>query len=231
MSTQVNSSDCSVCNFKSLFFETLQEDGLKKLNSCKTQFNFKKGDIICNEGDTIGSIIFINRGLIKLHKKVSETQNQILSIARPLNFIGLLSVFSKEEFHYSLTAIEDSSVCYISRECILNEISTNGKFALDIITKISKVTDEVLEQKFALSKKRLRGRIAHILLDFAENIYHSNQFDLPVSRSEIAELIDMRTENVIRIMSEFRADGIIRTNGHNIEIMKPDVLKKISKTG
>jgi len=231
MGTQVNLSDCNICNFKSLFFESLQQDGLAKLNSCKAQFEFKKGDIICNEGDTIGSIIFLNRGLIKLHKKVSETESQILSIARPMNFIGLLSVFSKEKFEYSLTAIEDSSVCYISRECIINEISTNGKFAIDIITKISKASDEVLEQKFALSKKRLRGRIAHILLDFAENIYNNYEFDLPVSRSEISELIDMRTENVIRIMSEFRTDGIIRINGHNIEILKPAILRKISKSG
>ncbi len=231
MSTQVISSDCSVCNFKSLFFEALHEAGLKKLNSCKSQFDFKKGDIICNEGETIDSIIFLNRGLIKLHKKVSDTQSQILSIARPMDFIGLLSVFSKEQFHYSLTAIEDSSVCYINRECIIHEISANGKFALDVITKISKAADEVLEHKFTLSKKRLRGRIAHILLDFAENIYKNYQFTLPVSRSEIADLIDMRTENVIRIMSEFRADEIIRTNGHELEILKPEALKKISKNG
>jgi CRP/FNR family transcriptional regulator len=201
------------------------------MNTCKEQYRFKKGDIVCNEGDTIESIIYINQGLIKLHRRVNESQSQILSISKPGSFIGLLSVFSKDKFQYSLTAIEDSSVCYISKVCILNEISTNGKFALDIITKISKAADEIMEMKFALSKKRLRGRIAHILLDFAENIYNRYEFEMPVSRGEMAELIDMRTENVIRIMSEFRSDEIIKTNGRKIEISKPDILKKISKSG
>jgi len=89
----------------------------------------------------------------------------------------------------------------------------------------------VLESKFALSSKNLRGRIAYILLDFANNIYKSNEFVLPISRREIAELIDMRTENVIRIMSEFRKDGLIKINGHIIEVINPEMLLKVSDAG
>ncbi|MDP4290470.1 MAG: helix-turn-helix domain-containing protein, partial [Bacteroidota bacterium] len=47
----------------------------------------------------------------------------------------------------------------------------------------------------------------------------SDVFELPVSRREIAELIGMTTENVIRIFSEFRKEGIIRINGKEITIV------------
>ncbi|OYT11288.1 MAG: hypothetical protein B6I19_11715 [Bacteroidetes bacterium 4572_114] len=127
--------------------------------------------------------------------------------------------------------MEDSSICFITKDCILKEIQDNGKFALDILTRLSKSTDDVLESKFALSSKNLRGRIAYILLDFANNIYKSNEFVLPISRREIAELIDMRTENVIRIMSEFRKDGLIKINGHIIEVINPEMLLKVSDAG
>jgi CRP/FNR family transcriptional regulator len=214
-----------------MLFNALEEDELYKLNACREQFLIRRGEVICREGEPIESIIYVNQGLIKLHKRVSETRSQIISIARPHDFVGLLSVFSKTKYYYSITAIEDSSVCFISKECILNEIRSNGRFALDIITRMSRITDDVLESKFALSSKNLRGRIAHILLDFADNIYNSNEFRLPVSRREIAELIDMRTENVIRIMSEFRKDRLIRINGHTVEIMNPEMLRKISSAG
>ena len=59
----------------------------------------------------------------------------------------------------------------------------------------------------------------------------SNKFVLPISRREIAELIDMRTENVIRIMSEFRKDGLIKINGHIIEVINPEMLLKVSDAG
>jgi len=201
------------------------------MSSCKEQFNFAKGEIVCHEGQPIESIIYIHKGLIKLHKRISDTQSQIVSIAKPFDFVGLLSVFSKTNFFYSITAIEDSSVCFINKACLVDEINRNGKFALDIISKMSKITDDVLESKFALSGKNLRGRIAHILLDFSNNIYKNSEFNLPISRREIAELIDMRTENVIRIMSEFRKDGIIKINGHSIEIMNKDMLEKVSSAG
>ena len=59
----------------------------------------------------------------------------------------------------------------------------------------------------------------------------SNEFVFPISRREIAELIDMRTENVIRIMSEFRKDGLIKINGHIIEIINQEMLQKVSEVG
>jgi len=223
--------DCQMCSFKTLLFGTLAKEELGKLSGCKEQHLFKKGELVCREGDPIDSIIYVHEGLIKLHKRISPTQSQIISIAKPFDLVGLISVFSKTEYFYSMTAIEDSAVCYISKACFVNEIRENGKFALDVIMRMSKINDDVLESKFALSKKNLRGRIAHILLDFANNIYRSNEFTLPVSRREIAELIDMRTENVIRVMSEFRQDGIIKINGHILEIINPEMLQKISEAG
>ena len=56
-------------------------------------------------------------------------------------------------------------------------------------------------------------------------------FELPVSRREIAEYIGMTTENVIRTLSEFRRDKLIRINGKEIEIMDVETMKKISSFG
>lgn len=231
MSLKIVAPDCRSCSFKSLLFNSLNTDELGKMNACREQYDFKKGEPISREGDEITSIIYVHKGLIKLHKLVSDGQSQIVSIAKPFDFVGLLSVFSNKEHIYSITAIEDSSVCFISKDCVQHEILNNGKFALDIISRMSKITDEVVLSKLSLSTRNLRGRIAYILLDFAEKIYNSNEFELPVSRKEIAELIDMRIENVIRTLSEFRKDGLIKINGHTIEIVDLSMLQKISKAG
>lgn len=231
MGELIKSPDCKVCTFRSLLFQSLEANELSKLNSCKTQYNFKKGELIYREGDEIQSILYLHKGLVKLHKDIGHQKSQIVSIAKPFDFVGLLSVFSNNKFLYSLTAIEDSSVCFISKSCFEEEIKSNGKFALDIIQRMSKITDDVLDAKFSLSKKNLRGRIAQILIEFSEHIYKKSEFELPISRKEIAELIDMRTENVIRILSEFRKDGIIKINGPCIEIIQPELLRKISDAG
>ena len=71
----------------------------------------------------------------------------------------------------------------------------------------------------------------YILLFFSQEIYKSSVFILPVSRKEIAELIDMTTENVIRIMSEFRIEDIIRIHTKEIEIKDFKRLEIIMEKG
>ncbi|HKK62111.1 MAG TPA: helix-turn-helix domain-containing protein, partial [Bacteroidales bacterium] len=82
-----------------------------------------------------------------------------------------------------------------------------------------------------INTRQLRGRIAFILLFFAEEVYQSETFELPVSRKEIGELIDMSTENVIRALSEFRKDEIIAIEGKTIDILDKPRLKKIYQLG
>ena len=66
---------------------------------------------------------------------------------------------------------------------------------------------------------------------FAKHIYSENQFNLPISRKEVAELIDMSTENVIRVLSEFRKDGLIQIEGKKIEVLDINRLEKIYEHG
>jgi CRP/FNR family transcriptional regulator len=56
-------------------------------------------------------------------------------------------------------------------------------------------------------------------------------FDIPVSRKEIADYIGMSTANVIRTLSDFKRDGIIRIFGKTIEIVNVEKLEIISKRG
>jgi CRP-like cAMP-binding protein len=41
----------------------------------------------------------------------------------------------------------------------------------------------------------------------------------------------MTTENVIRILSEFKKDGLIKSDGKSIEITNKKLLEKLSKSG
>jgi CRP/FNR family transcriptional regulator len=75
------------------------------------------------------------------------------------------------------------------------------------------------------------GRVAYILLYFTNEIYCTHVFDLPVSRKEIADYIGMSTANVIRTLSDFRKEGIIRVFGKTIEIIDKSRLEILSRIG
>jgi len=146
-----------------------------------------------------------------------------------LDFVSLLSVFSERNYNYSVAALEDSITCNINLEEIKNIATVNGKFSLSLVEKVNKASDRIIIDFLKMKEKRLYGKIAYILLFFSKDIYHSNIFNLPLSRKEIAEYIGMTVENVIRTLSDFRKDGIIKISGPSIEIIDEDRLVRISE--
>jgi len=231
MAEKLKQSTCAQCVYRSWAFNKLTEEQLSEIDKSREEVFYKKGEVICTEGETIGSFLYLQMGLVKLLITEKNEKEHIISIAKPLDFIGLLSIFSNEKHIYTISAIEDSVICQVDLNLIKRLMKKNGDFALDFIEKISKVADDVINTRISISTKQLRGRIAYILLYFAEHIYGKNNYELPVSRKEIAQLIDMSTENVIRILSEFRKDKIISIEGKNIIVHEPDRLRRIYELG
>lgn len=224
-------SHCKTCVYKNLLFGNLNTEDLNYINKSKQEIAFKKGELISGEGAEIKSFLYLKQGLVKLFKKNPLFKDQIISIAKPRDFISLLSIFSQSTYKYSITALEDTVVCEVELEALKKVIERNGTFGLEILNKMSKMYDDIIETRFDINRKHLRGRIAYILIYFSNHIYQSDDFDMPISRREIAELIEMTTENVIRILSEFRKDGIIKIDGKRIYLLEPDRLENICKLG
>lgn len=231
MKSVLNKCDCEKCDLKDLFFKSVDDDIIEMVCNTKEENSFRSGDEIIKAGATIEDFIYLKSGLVKLFKPGEDEKGQIIMIAKPFDFVSLLSVFSDTQYNYSVTALEDSVTCNIKLEEIKNMIHTNGDFAMSIMKKMSRVSDMIILESLTIRKKNIHGRVAYILLFFAEQIYESDYFELPVSRREIAEFIGKTTENVIRTLSEFRKDKIIKIFGKNIEIIEKEKLRKISELG
>ncbi|MEA1896882.1 MAG: Crp/Fnr family transcriptional regulator [Bacteroidota bacterium] len=225
------SNSCDVCFYRSFLFDNLEKKELALLSLSRKEINYKKGEIIMREGEKISDFIYLKEGLLKVYRTVSYRKEQIVGVAKPMDFVGLLSVFSKSNYQYSLSTLEDSAVCIIPLDLVRQMVHSNGEFASTLLEKMSKMNDQILNTRLDINLKNLRGRTAYILLMFSKEVYKSEKFDLPVSRKEIGELIDMRTENVIRILSEFRNDEIIKIEGKGIEIVDMVRLEQISEFG
>jgi CRP/FNR family transcriptional regulator len=192
---------------------------------------YAKGEIITLEGSKINEFLYLKEGLVKLSKTTITGKDQIISFSKPFDFVSLLSVFSSKRYKYSVTAVEDSVVCILDLEVIKSHARQNAMFTMDLMTRVSEATDKIVLDNLEIKRKYLKGRVAHVLLYFADYIYQKDEFELPISRREIAEYIGMTTENVIRTLSEFRKDKIIKIFGKDILIADKKRLESISEFG
>lgn len=226
-----NKCNCEQCQLKDLFFSHVNANELTNICDIKVEKEYSKGETIIAEGDKIDEFLYMKEGLVKLSKSTFEDKDQIISFSKPFDFVSLLSIFSSKEYKYSVTAIEDTTVCILDLEVVKAHARQNAMFTMDLMSHISKATDKIILDNLEIKRKHLKGRVAHVLLYFANYIYNKDEFELPVSRREIAEYIGMTTENVIRTLSEFRKDKIIKIFGKDIFIADKKRLESISEFG
>ncbi|MCU0460454.1 MAG: Crp/Fnr family transcriptional regulator [Bacteroidales bacterium] len=222
---------CENCEFRNIVFALLDEKDVQSLCDNKEELLFRKGEVIHHEGDKITYFKYLKSGLVKLYRKTTSGEEQVVTITKPFEFVSNISIFSEEKYGYSVAAVEDSVVCAIKLDFIKKIALENGAFAMGLLSKVSKVNEKIITQTLDIRQKNLVGRVAYILLYFSNEIYSTRIFDLPVSRKEIADFIGMSTANVIRTLSDFKKEGIIRIYGKTIEIVDVSRLEIMSRKG
>ncbi len=222
---------CEKCEFREIVFSYLNDEEIVDLCDHKEEQSYRKGEIIHHEGETISYFKYLKSGLVKLYRRTLSGEEQVITITRPFEFVSNMSIFSEDKYKYSVAAVEDSVVCAVKLDFIKQLFVANGRFAMGLMTQISKINDKIISQTLDIRQKNLVGRVAFVLLYFATDIYKSRIFDLPVSRKEIADYIGMSTANVIRTLSDFKKDGIIKVFGKTIEIVDIKKLEVLSKRG
>ncbi len=220
---------CQHCQFKSLIVNAFN---LKEFsgNNC-TELYFKKGEIIFKEGALSLYIAYLKKGLIKLHMRGPAGRDQIIKIVKAPNYFGIPTSIGDKINQYSATAIEPSTVCFINLDVFKNMLLSDKDFAFQIIVQLCK--NEVQNFKSCTYKiqKHTPGLLADVILNFATNIYNSMEFELPLTRQELADLIGTSRENASRTLSSFQRDGIIKINKNKITILDIDRLIRISGLG
>lgn len=199
-------------------------------SSCKI-ISFKKKDIIFRQGMLTSHVMFLESGLIKIFKKWKHNKSIILKIASPGYFIGLVSIFGDSTFQYSAAAIEDSTVYFIDINLFKSILENNGTYASYLLTEICRDNLGIFDRLTSQYNKQLPGKIADIILFFADVIYKSQTFEFPITRTELAEFAGTTKESFIRTLTEFKNDKIIELDGKFVKIKSIDIIRTLSKIG
>jgi CRP-like cAMP-binding protein len=222
---------CHDCQDKSCAAAILSRNELEQINFNSRESEVKKGEIILHEGSLTSHIIYLKTGLAKEFVKPGMGREQILSIVKEHTYLGLSSLFGDRINHYSYSALEDIKVCYIDINIFNALIKQNGGFAYEILVSLSRDSLNNFHRFINQTQKRIYGRVADAILYFARIIYEENEFTLPFSRKEFADLIGVSRESATRVLTKFKDEGIISINGRCIEIKKMELLEQISKMG
>ena len=191
---------------------------------------FKKGDAIIKQGMYSTNVAFLRTGLVKLHL-AGPYYEQIVRLVKAPTYLGLPTTFGDKINQYSVTAVSEVEVCFIDVHLFESILKENSQFSHQIILDLCRNELESFRRCANRTQRQSRGNIASFLLELSNDIFESDNFVLPLSQSEIGNLVDATRESVSRVLSEFDKDGIIGLKGKNVQILNKHSLELISKNG
>ncbi|MFD0796317.1 Crp/Fnr family transcriptional regulator [Maribacter chungangensis] len=210
--------NCIVRQFNSLRAMTKEE--LKKVSDSKTTMKIKKGETIFTEGEKLNGVYCVRDGVSKLAKLSPNGKDQIVKLATKGELIGQRSVIAEEQVNLSATAVSDMEVCFVPKEGIVNTLHNNPNFTLEVLRHMAHDLKEADDVVVNMSQKTVKQRIAEAFL-YLKNNYGEDKdgfLVLTLSREDIASIVGTATESCIRLISEFKKKGLIKTSGKKIGI-------------
>lgn len=227
--TKVDCKDCH--NHGNSIFCELEDLALQEVSSQKIMNKYKKGQTLFHEGNPPYGIYCINSGKIKLTKTSSEGKDSIIRIVSPGEVLGHRSLFSNDNYRATATAIEDCDICFIDKKFIQKLIKQNPSVSLELIGKLTKAMGMVEDKVANFYQKNVRERLAILLFEFkdkygVEENGHT-RLDIKLTREEMASIVGVATETLIRFMSEFKDEGAISQKGKTMFIESEQKLKEL----
>ncbi|MDI3527749.1 MAG: family transcriptional regulator, polysaccharide utilization system transcription regulator [Tenuifilum sp.] len=222
---------CLLCSNKSECFKQLSTDELVFTNSNRTEVSYRKGEMILKQGSFYTHILYVQSGMVKVYKELADGSNFILSIFGVGSLIGLPFLFKNQILDYSVSALDDTTICSISRNTFEKLIKENGNFAAEVVNQLNYCTIYNYDRLVSLTHKQLNGRFADTLIYLSRVVYKSNPFTLTLSRKDLAEYTGVSVMSIIRAIKDFKNDGVIEINGNRVEVLNFNQLERISRTG
>jgi len=223
--------NCLGCDVKSPLFCFLSPEELEKVQNNKITVNFKKGETIRKQGTYMSHVISVNSGMAKLYLEGIEQRNAIIRIVKPTNFIGGPGIYLDQRHHFTVTALMDSTVCFIDVAIFKEIIDNNRSFAAEFMKDFSSNILAVYNRLVYLTQKQMRGRMADTLIYLFEDIFQSSKFAMHLSRQDIADLSGMSKDSASKVLREFQHEGIINLTEQEMELLDAEKLHKISRIG
>lgn len=217
--------DCSSCPVRgraacSVLSDSEREDLARAGRVRKLQ----RGELLFAAGDENTACATLLRGALKVAAVDEQGTERILALVHPAGFIGeLFAPFA----HHDVVALTDSELCVFPRSEMGRAVDLHPRLAQALLRR----TEEDLLQSrelLALSGKRgAASKVAGLLLGLAgaasdSSCHPAGEFELPLTRGEIAGMLGVTIETVSRSLTRFEHEGLIRRKGaRGIELIDP----------
>ena len=209
----------------SSIFYSLNDDELSELAELSIERSFMSNEFIFWDGDAPEWFYIIAEGKVKVLKHSSLGKEFIIAFFGPGEMFGEVAVFENKPYPASAQAVVETKVVGIKTDEFLSFLANRPQVALKIINVLAGRLRDAQGRLRDLAGERVEQRLASVLLMLSAKL----GLTLPFTRQEIADMAGTTTETAIRVMSQLKDRGIIRSVRGKVIILDEEKLRLLSE--
>ncbi len=200
----------------------LPPDELAALTANMTTQVYTKGQIIFREGAFATGIFLIQTGKAKKYKADKNGKEQIIYVANAGEIMGYHALLAEERYFDSAAVLEDSEIAFIPKEDFFEALDTSKILPQRLLKTLSHEFYVLVNGIALFAQGSVRERFATQLVlmreKYKENFTSGMAVEINMSREDLASLVGTARENILRVLKDFKEEGILETRGRKIII-------------
>ncbi len=195
---------------------------------------YPRSAVVFREGNNALGVYVLSSGRAKISISSADGKKIIVRIARGGDILGLYAGLTGRPFEATAEMLEGGRVDFISRQDLLNLISRQNGYSLELLEVFSRQFSELIDhtRMLALSESALE-KLAHLIArwgrDFGEVTHEGIRVRIWLTQEEIAQIIGASRETVTRLFSALKRDGIVHVKRDLMWIRDSDALASLAQ--
>jgi CRP/FNR family transcriptional regulator, cyclic AMP receptor protein len=181
-----------------------------------TMSDLRKNEVVFRQSAAADAVFYIQKGKIKIVVSSEQGKEAVVGVMGPGEFFGEGCLIGQPLRLATAKAMTESQVVRVSKAEMVRVLHAEPRFAelfmTHLLTRNSRVEEDLVDQLFNSSEKRL-ARTLLLLANFGQD-GGPQPITTPISQETLAEIIGTTRPRVSVFMNKFRKLGFIEYNGH-----------------
>ena len=172
---------------------------------------YRRAEVIFAQGDPCASILYIQKGGVKLSARSKTGREAVLAMLGPDEFFGEGCLAGQPVRMGSATAITGSTILLVDKDEMVRVLhkqpALSDRFIAHMLSRYIRIEEDLLDQLFNLSEKRLARTL--LLLARYDKQGTPQKSVQEISQATLAQMVGTTRSRVNFFMKKFQRLGFI----------------------
>jgi CRP/FNR family transcriptional regulator, nitrogen oxide reductase regulator len=217
---------------ETMIFAGLDSPALQAVQKTIHRRQVSGGQFIVRQGEPALIFYVLLHGYAKIVQVTPDGHQMLIRYIGPGQEFGLVAVLSGFDYPTSVQAVEECEVLAWEGELLAQLIERYPRIAFNALRVLALQNQQFQRRYQELLTERVEQRLAQAVLRLGAQVGRSTAdgtlIEVPLSRTDLAEMVGTDMYTVSRIMHRWEQDGLVQTGRKSVQLLHQQALERLA---